>query len=205
MASTLSIGRLDFADDDDNPYPGAWMGMANDVEGNTRWLRLGGLADDASRLSLQSDRVHVSGRLGIGVTNPGAPLDVAGDVNIRGRLTVTGDHNLLKTWSAQAVCTNSGADRAGSWKIDYSGQFSSVYTAFVILQGFSIWNPGSVAAFWAGGRHARGDNAIPQHCWARVDGFNTYEAYGQTYCSESVAGNEGDNSVLFSLVVLGRP
>jgi hypothetical protein len=205
MASTLSIGRLNVADDDNKPLANAWMGLASDVEGSTRWLRLGGIADDASRLSLQADRVHVSGRLGIGVTNPGAPLDVAGDVTISGRLTVSGDHNLLKTWSAQAVCKNSGSDQAGNWKIDYSGQFSSVYTAFVVLQGFSIFASASVNAFWTGGRHAQGDYAIPQHCWARVDGFTTTEAYGQTYCSESVAGNETDNTVLFTLVVLGRP
>jgi hypothetical protein len=189
--SPIRAGSLSIIDPAGQPYAGAWLGMANDIEGDTQWLRLGGIAD---RLSLDADRVRVRGR-----------LEVDGDATFGGRLTVSGDHNLLKTWSAQAVCTNSGADRAGSWKIDYSGQFSSVYTAFVILQGFSIWNPGSVAAFWAGGRHARGDGAIPQHCWARVDGFNTYEAYGQTYCSESVAGNEVDNSVLFMLVVLGRP
>jgi hypothetical protein len=199
MASTLSIGRLNFADDDNKPLPGAWMGAADDVQPGTRWLRLGGLGDGGGRLSLQADHVHVSGRLGVGTTDPQASLHVTGD------LRVDGGHNLLTSWTTRVLCKNSGNDDPGTWNVDYSGQFSQVYLACPVLQGFSVIDPGSVDAFYSTGHHWENDSANPQHCWVRLDSFDTSSASGAAYCSQSGAQWDYDNTVLFTLVVLGRP
>jgi len=200
MASRLAIGTLTIVDDDNKPYPDNWIGMNENVDGGTKWLSLGGITDaGARRITLQADRVHVSGRLGVGTTDPQAALHVAGD------LRVDGGHNLLKSWTTRVLCKNSGNDDPGSWKVDYSGQFSAVYVAYPVLQGFSLIDPGSIDDFWATGRHWQSDTAIPQHLWVRIDSFDASGAYGESYCSQSVAGYDSDNTVLFTLVVLGRP
>src|SRR4029434_3462436 len=75
----LVPGRLRFADPNppNEPYPDNGLGMADDVEGTTKWLHVGGITDaGARRLALRADRTYVSGSLGVGTTAPAARLSV---------------------------------------------------------------------------------------------------------------------------------
>jgi len=69
------------------PYPGNWVGMANNIEGTKRWLHVGGIADipgdGARRLALFADRTFVQGSLGAGVVIPRTRLDVQGQALFR--------------------------------------------------------------------------------------------------------------------------
>jgi len=47
-------------------------------------------------------------------------------------------------------------------------------------------------------------NAIPQHVFVRIINFDNSQANGECFCSESLVANQGDNTVLFTLVVMGR-
>jgi len=79
MASKISVGTLTITDDDDQPYPDNSIGMSDQVDGGTKWLSIGGITDaGARRITLQADRIHVSGRLGVGTTDPQTVLHVEG-------------------------------------------------------------------------------------------------------------------------------
>jgi hypothetical protein len=81
VRDALSAGSIGITDDQGQPYPDAGIMIANDVDGTTQWLRLAGVGHDgARRLTLRSNLVHVSGRVGIGYPNPASQLDVAGDL-----------------------------------------------------------------------------------------------------------------------------
>jgi hypothetical protein len=79
MPSKLSIGSLTIAGDDNKAYPDNWIGMSDQVDGGSKWLCIGGITDaGARRITLQADRVHVSGRLGVGTTDPKSVVHVEG-------------------------------------------------------------------------------------------------------------------------------
>ena len=83
----LQGGSLSILDHDRKVYPGAWIGMADDVDGPSPWLRVGGIADGGkARIALDAD-TRVSGNLGVGRA-PEASLDVAADGRVRGSLQV---------------------------------------------------------------------------------------------------------------------
>jgi predicted acyltransferase (DUF342 family) len=133
-----------------------------------------------------------------------------GDVSIAGNLSVTGTNNLFKVRTFEFVTPNdlpqNRPDRPFSWTIPYAGEFTQVYGGFVVLQGFSLWELHSRADFvnpakWS---HAPDTNAIIQHAFVVLDNLQLTFATGRCYVSESLAAQEGDNSTLFSLVVLGR-
>ncbi len=118
-------------------------------------------------------------------------------------LNVQGGQNIFAFRQFTQVVTNAGANAPGTWTVNYSGIFSTVYSAFAVFQGFSIWS--NTVAF---DNHPHGEtnvDTIPQHAFVRVDNFDANGASGVAYCSESDASLEGDNCVLFTLVVVGRP
>jgi hypothetical protein len=53
--------------------------------------------------------------------------------------------------------------------------------------------------------HVKSTDAIPQHVYVRVTWQDAIMAGGEIYCSESSSGSEADNTVLFTVVVMGRP
>ncbi|HWS90125.1 MAG TPA: tail fiber domain-containing protein [Pyrinomonadaceae bacterium] len=77
-------------------YQDNWIGMANNVEGATRWLHVGGITDGGvRRIALFADRIYAGGRLGVGVTTPDAQLHLSG-----GQWDVTTTEGDLKIGSA---------------------------------------------------------------------------------------------------------
>ena len=80
LPSELRASGLALTAPDGTPYPDGSIGMAKDLEGSTKWLRVGGITDaGARRLALLADRTYVSGSLGIGTTKTDRPLHVEGN------------------------------------------------------------------------------------------------------------------------------
>ena len=75
------------------PYADNWIGMAANIEGQTKWLHIGGISDaGVRRIALYGNTVFASGQVGIGKTTPDkdARLDVDGVVKAKGYLTASG-------------------------------------------------------------------------------------------------------------------
>lgn len=87
------LGTLAFVDTPGGALlPDAWLGMANNIEGATRWLHIGGITDaGARRLALFADRIFVFGSIGLGTPAPSNRLHVADNTGIRqNRLFLSG-------------------------------------------------------------------------------------------------------------------
>jgi hypothetical protein len=109
----------------------------------------------------------------------------------------------IKVWTKTIALKNGGRDRAAAWTADYPGIFSEVYNAFAVMQGFSLWNNNGQTAFSHYG-HTQGLGAWTQHVYVRVIGFDANRAWGEVYCQEGNVGVEPDNTVLFTVVVIGH-
>lgn len=75
----IRSGILKFMDEKGDWYQDNWIGMSSNVEGTTatKWLHIGGISDaSARRLALYADITYMSGKLGIGTTNPQDKLQV---------------------------------------------------------------------------------------------------------------------------------
>jgi hypothetical protein len=146
MASKLSTGSLTIAGDDNKAYPDNWIGMSDKVDGGSKWLHIGGITDaGARRITLQADRVHVSGRLGVGTTDPQSALHVNGgvtsdgDLTVNGKLTVTGSTNLVKM-AQKVIQVQSGRyQQGGDFQFDLEpGAFTEVYGAVASVLGYNV-------------------------------------------------------------------
>ncbi len=71
-------GSLSFADSGGNVYPDNWIGMTDWVEGTKKWLHIGGITDSGGdnlrRTGIWSDKIYLSGNVGIGTTSPSYAL-----------------------------------------------------------------------------------------------------------------------------------
>lgn len=133
----------------------------------------------------------------------GSNLSVSGDVNVAGDLSVAGGQNIFKVATQDFALSMNGATGPRSWTYNYGG-FSQIYAAYVVLRGFSIWgNDGDLT--FSNYSHAADANAIPQHVYVRIETTSLTKTTGSCFCSESLESNETDNSVLFTVVVMGRP
>ncbi|MEW6606201.1 MAG: hypothetical protein AB1414_01940 [bacterium] len=61
--------------------------MANNIDGDSKWLHIGGITGTKTgeatayrRIALYADRTYFPGNVGIGTTEPNYKLDVEGDV-----------------------------------------------------------------------------------------------------------------------------
>jgi len=95
------------------------------------------------------------------------------------------------------VMTNGGISTEGKRQVNYPGDFSEVYDCFVILQGHSLTSTYKPGPHWADVR------GIPQLVYVKVESFDKDKAVVVVYSSESEAAGEADNSVMFTLVVIG--
>jgi hypothetical protein len=90
----------------------------------------------------------------------------------------------------------------GPWSVPIAADFTKVFAVYAVLHGFSIWDNTGDPNFNTFS-HEQSDSAIVQHCYVRVTNWNDSVVEGVTFCSESAAP-EGDNTVLFTVVVFGR-
>ena len=135
-------------------------------------------------------------------------LSSGGDLRVTGTLRAGDPTGIIKAWSTRGVVRNGAPSRFGRTTVSYAAAgFTEVYDAFVVMQGFSCFpfdDPERFAVIAPG--RAANTGAIPQHAWVRLDHIDTATAtaFVQGYCSESDAQNEGDNTMLFLLVMFGR-
>src|SRR5262245_37907292 len=88
----LSAGSLSIVDRDRQVYPGAWIGMADDLEGTSQWLHVGGISDGrTSRLALDARRTSIQGSLGVNCLPTDRTLEVAGSAHTSGSLATDKD------------------------------------------------------------------------------------------------------------------
>ncbi|HWI14109.1 MAG TPA: hypothetical protein VNT02_07625, partial [Burkholderiales bacterium] len=153
-------------------------------------------------LNWNTGKKVVVGRAG----GPTSDFEVNGNASIAGNFSVTGAQNLFKARSQTFALKNIAADTARTWTYSHAGEFSEVYTAFVVLQGFSLWDNDGNTAFPANAaHHVANADAIPQHVFVRITSSTLASTSGEVYCAESKASLELDNTVLFTVVVMGRP
>ena len=140
------------------------------------------------------------------VANTG-DAQIARDLRIGRDLKVTGNQNIIRVKTETFRKMNAGKDTPGDWEFTYplalGEQFTEVYDVFAMLHGFSIWANNDRPQFnrW---NHVPGLDVIPQHVFVRVDGHDLTHAWGQHYASQSDADQEWNNTVLFTVVVIGR-
>lgn len=127
-------------------------------------------------------------------------LQVSGDLRVLGAVT-----SVVDVWTTTVRVKNSAADAPVNWSVSLpAGRFISVTSAFAVLQGFSIFNNEAVSTFDAFG-HVSNTGAIPQHVMVTVDSaLSTSVVSGRCFCSESASADQSDNTVLFTVVVIGR-
>ncbi|PYS97687.1 MAG: hypothetical protein DMF65_11135 [Acidobacteria bacterium] len=71
---------LQITDGNGAVYTDNWIGMANNIDGATKWLHIGGITDSGERrLALIASRVHANGNLGIGTPSPVSQLHIKKD------------------------------------------------------------------------------------------------------------------------------
>jgi hypothetical protein len=134
---------------------------------------------------------------------PDFTMTVRGTLDVKGDLKTSGKPNFLHVVTKTMVVPNVG-DVPTPWTCDIKdGKFAEIYATFAVLQGFSLWPQPDTTQFKNWG-HVALPTAIPQHVFVRVDGHTTDNVAGVAFCSESDAALQGDNSVLFTVVVMGR-
>ena len=76
---------LAFINEKGEEYQHNWIGMANNIDGDTKWLHIGGITDGADnnkqrRIALYANTTYIDGNVGIWTKQPKARLDVNGDI-----------------------------------------------------------------------------------------------------------------------------
>jgi hypothetical protein len=128
-------------------------------------------------------------------------LHIQRDLYVPGRLRVTGDQNLIKVKTFHRTFGDDPPDNSHAWTINYPGEFAEFYTAFVMVNGFSIFgDPEVINPF----EHDSSFGSIPQHVVVRLTQADTDSATGFSYCSRSNPILEGSCQVTFTLVVIGK-
>jgi len=134
-------------------------------------------------------------------------VSAAGSLSVAGPLRVSGTSNLVVAHVEEFSMQNHAVNQPFEWTSSHPNTFAEVYAAFVVWNGFSLWAQATpegwgTPADWG---HSAATNAIPQHAFVRItDKTSTEYTSGIGYVSESQASQEGDNSALFTVVVLGR-
>lgn len=133
----------------------------------------------------------------------GARNERPSNLHVSGGLFVDGAvDSLVKVRTYELAQMNNGGNPR-DWSQPIAGEFSTIYAVFAMLRGFSLWNNHNNLAFTNQG-NVQGIANIPQHAYVRILGHDLGSVWGQCFCSESGGGIGGDNTVLFTVVVIGR-
>jgi hypothetical protein len=163
--------------------------ISNDTSSYKTLMIIGNRSNDGS-----TRRVSVWDRLEVNGT-----LHVNGNQTVSGRVTAS-SYN-VQYYQYTFAAANNGATFRDT-VINYGGiGYVQVFAAFAVFNGFSLWSNNANFLSWGGVENA---SAIPQHAFANVVAFNNSSATVRTFCSESNTGQGGDNTVLATLVVIGR-
>lgn len=150
------------------------------------------------------DNLHLNWATGrdVVIGTPGgmrSSLWVSGDLLAQGAV-----NSVVDVHTATVRFKNTAVDAPRTWQISLpAGRFTAVFSAFAVLQGFSLFNNENNSAFDSFG-HVADAEAIPQHVMVSVDAWSTSTVSGRCFCSESSTGVQSDNTVLFTVVVIGR-
>jgi hypothetical protein len=148
-------------------------------------------ADDDLYLNWSTGKDVVVGQPGVGSTS---------DLVVAGNLVVHGSSDTAFRVRGYEVRHRNDQ---GSWSVSVSADFTQVFAAFAVLQGFSLWDNGNVTAFNNYGHSANADHIV-QHCYVRVTGWTNSSVSGVAFCQEADPSVQSDNTVLFTVVVIGR-
>ena len=118
----------------------------------------------------------------VGVAGNPSTLEVNGPLRVRaaGEASV---ESVIKVVTKKTVCVNQrlvdgGGNTIkgspGGWTVSWAGELDEVYSAFVVLNGFSIADD----LFETSPGHWEGADAIPQHVWAQMIGFTSFRSLG---------------------------
>ena len=143
--------------------------------------------------------------------NTGRDVVVGTPGGLRSNLWLSGDllaqgavNSVVDVYTTVVRAKNSASDAPRSWSVVLpAGRFTQVFSAFAVLQGFSLFDNETNSAFDSFG-HVPNIDAIPQHLMVAVDSFSTTAVTGRCFCQESDVNSEHDNTVLFTVVVIGR-
>lgn len=146
VVGNLKSRSLSFVDQNNNNFPDGWMGMADNIDGATKWLHIGGITDaGARRLTLFADRTYISGALGIQTNNPGAALDVNGSARVND-LAFKGNGNSMSIYRNDTEMTLNmgfrGLTITPGQSFSYLFQVGNTYefiltNPFRVVRGFS--------------------------------------------------------------------
>ena len=128
-------------------------------------------------------------------------LDDTSTLHITGDLDVSGHAPSVVTAQTYVDAMQNTGDGTTSWHRDVSGDFTEIYAAYAVLSGFSLWTNTTAFDSWGNDPSA---GAAAQHVFARVTNVAGTTVYLECFCSEGNIGSEADNTVLVTLVVIGR-
>lgn len=148
-----------------------------------------------------SDRMELGAA---GLTIKGS-LSVAQNVTVSGNLTVLGSQNIIRIEQRTFALSNAGNNTPRTWSWSYAGMFAQTPVVFAVFQGFSLWGYDGITSFTPNSaNHGASADDIPQHAFVRVTSVGLNSAAGECYCSESDVTWEADNTILFTVIALGR-
>jgi hypothetical protein len=124
------------------------------------------------------------------------------DLLVTGSLRVEGStvESVVKVETYPQVVQNSGAN-PGSWSQSLGTDFTEIFAAFVVFQGFSF--VAQTTDFDIPVRK-KSIQSIPQHMVVKITSQTNTLIQGTAHVCESNPDLESDNCLLFTLVVIGR-
>lgn len=178
---------------------GLVVGSGGDDQVRTRHLVGKGSGND----NLDNLYLNFNNGFDVVVGNMGglhSSLQVSGDLRVQGAVA-----SVIEIWTDTVRLQNHNLTVPQPWSRPIPfGWFTSITSAFVVLQGFSLFANENVPGFDSFGHVALATN-IPQHVMVTLDGVNgVSEVHGRYFCSESDVNAQGDNTVMFTVVVIGR-
>ncbi len=167
--------------------------ISNDTSSYKTLMIVGNRSNGGVRRVSVSDRLEVNGDL------TATALQVFGNSTVNGRVAASAYNLYFYTYTFAAA--NNGTTYRDT-PISYSGVgFVQIYAAYAVFNGFSLFSNNAGFTSWGA---VQSDQAIPQHAFATVVSYNNSAATVRTFCSESRPEQGGDNTVLATLVVIGR-
>lgn len=142
-------------------------------------------------------QVHVGGN--------GVPSELVVTGAIRAQRTgQSAVESVIKVVAKQVTATN-GWDGTkgvpGTWNASWAGELDECYTAFAVLNAFSLID---AELFSANPTRLVDLTFVPQNAWVRVDSFNASGATGQAFLAQSSSSDEVNNALGITVVAIGR-